>query len=156
VGDAGAENTADPSSVRARSRVGEDLVGVVELVDAGVFFNVSLAVDFAFGRPRREAKDFLASDSFLGGCPGFSLGVFVATCSCSLNWAASGCDWDGVSRTATSPTCFCASPLTDLSWALGLSVYQKAHPDGFDGAAIACGVVSTGTAGGSALGGGGG
>lgn len=101
-----------------------------EGVTVGVSLERSCDAVFFFDLPRSEPNDFFTSDSFgLGGCLVGS-GVSDLGASCSLNWAASGWDCDGVSKTATSPTCFCAWPSAAFASATG-SRYQKAHPEAF-------------------------
>jgi hypothetical protein len=125
------------------SKTGEPVVGVVVLLDVGVSVNASVGLVAVLGRPRRDRKDRLANDSAFDGCcdsPDACAASFASfgapgsarDCSCSLNCAASGCDWDGVLYTATSPTCFCGSPLAGALFTSGFPLYQNAQPAGFE------------------------
>lgn len=101
--------------------------GVAALLETGLSDGVSFCADMNFGRPRNERNDLLEVGSSDGTGGAASSEDFGFGCSCSLNCAGSGWDWEGVSETATSPTCFCG-PSLPLS-TLGLSRYQKAQPD---------------------------
>ena len=118
-------------SGRVGECVGEVFEGVPVLLELGVIVGVSLVV-FALGRPLSDRNERLVSDSSATGGE-FPVCAFFGGSPCSLNCAGSGLDCEGVSETATSPTCFCDDCSTPLVSILGLSLNQKAQPDEFVG-----------------------
>jgi hypothetical protein len=124
TGTLGAGSAAGAASGRVGECDGEVLEGVAALLELGVSVCRSFGAFFALGRPRRDLNDRLDVGSSFGGS---SFGG-----SCSLNWAASGCDCEGVSKTATSPTCLCWVPSGVVLPSFGPLLNQKAHPEGFE------------------------
>jgi hypothetical protein len=144
----GAGSAAGAVAGRVGPKTGELWIGVAALLESSDSVGVSTGELLAFERPRSDLNDLFANDSLgsfnsaLGACCGSLAPSLVCGCSVSLNWAASGFDCEGVSKTATSPTCLCASPSPGLLSALGFPLYQKAQAAGFEEASLVADFVS--------------
>lgn len=115
-------------SGRVGDGAGEVFEGVTVLLELGVSVTMSFGTVFARARPRNDRNDLLdATGSSLAGSSG-NLEVSVFGCSSSLNWAGSGCDCDGVSETATSPTTLCATAPSLFTSSFGCDLNQNAQP----------------------------